>query len=48
VKVDPKRYKVEMENDQVRVLRAKCGPREKGVLREHGLNRVIVFLKRSG
>ncbi len=35
VKVDPKHYKVELENDQVRVLRVKYGPREKSVMHEH-------------
>lgn len=44
VKVDPKRYKVEMENDQVRVIRARYGAKELGVLHEHGLNRVVTFL----
>jgi len=41
---DPKRYKLEFENDQVRVIRARYGPREKGALHEHSLNRVVVFL----
>lgn len=44
VKVDPKRYHVEWENDQVRVLRARYEPHEKGVLHEHSLNRVVTFL----
>lgn len=44
VRVDPERYKVEFENPQVRVLRARYGPRETGVLHEHILNRVIVLL----
>ena len=44
VKVDPRRYKVELENDQVRVIRARYGPHEKGVMHEHTLNRVVVFL----
>ncbi len=44
VKVDPKHYKVEMENDQVRVVRARYGPHEKGVLHEHALPRVVVYL----
>ncbi len=44
VKVDPKRYKVEMENDQVRVIRARYGPHDKGVLHEHALNRVVTYL----
>jgi len=44
VKVDPGRYKVEFENDQARVLRARYGGRETGVLHEHGPDRVIVYL----
>lgn len=44
VRVDPGRYKVEFENDQVRVLRVRYGPREAGVLHEHILNRVVVPL----
>jgi len=44
VKVDPIRYKVEFENPQVRVLRARYGPHEAGVVHEHILNRVTVFL----
>jgi quercetin dioxygenase-like cupin family protein len=35
VKVDPKHYKVEFENDQVRVLRITYGPKEKSVMHEH-------------
>nr|NIR51506.1 hypothetical protein [candidate division KSB1 bacterium]NIS26908.1 hypothetical protein [candidate division KSB1 bacterium]NIT73741.1 hypothetical protein [candidate division KSB1 bacterium]NIU27639.1 hypothetical protein [candidate division KSB1 bacterium]NIU94275.1 hypothetical protein [candidate division KSB1 bacterium] len=34
-KVDPKHYKVEFENDQVRVLRISYGPGEKSVMHEH-------------
>ena len=44
VRVDPKHYKIEFENDQVRVLRARYGPREAGPMHEHVLNRVTVFL----
>ena len=44
VKLDPKRYKVEFENDQVRVIRAHYGPHESGPLHEHMLPRVTVFL----
>ena len=44
LKVDPMRYKVEFENDQVRVVRAKYAPRDKGVMHEHVLPRVAVFL----
>jgi len=35
VVVDPKHYKVELENDQVRVLRIKYGPRDKSVMHGH-------------
>jgi quercetin dioxygenase-like cupin family protein len=35
VQVDPKHYKVEIENDRVRVLRIKYGPREKSVMHGH-------------
>jgi quercetin dioxygenase-like cupin family protein len=44
VKIDPKHYKVELENDQVRVIRAHMGPHESVPLHEHTLNRVTVFL----
>ena len=43
VKVDPKHYKVEFENDQVRVLRITYGPHEKSVMHEHP-NALAVFL----
>lgn len=42
-KVDPKHYKVVLDNDQVRVLRAKYGPHEKSVMHEHPAS-VAVFL----
>ena len=44
VNVDPKHYKVELENEQVRVLRIHYGGHEKGALHEHILNRVVVYL----
>ena len=44
VKLDPKRYKVELENDQVRVIRAHMGPHESVPMHAHTLNRVTVFL----
>jgi len=43
VKADPKHYKVEIENDRVRVLRIHYGPGEKSVMHEHPAN-VAVFL----
>jgi hypothetical protein len=35
VKVDPRHYKVEFEDSQIRVLRIRFGPREKSVMHEH-------------
>jgi hypothetical protein len=44
VKVDPQHYKVEFENEFVRVLRVRFGPGEKGATHEHILNRVVFYL----
>ena len=44
VKVDPKHYKVEMENDHVRVIRFQNEPHGRIPLHEHTLDRVQVFL----
>ena len=46
VKVDPKHYKVEFENNQVRVLRIIYGPHEKSVMHGHPAG-VAVFLTDS-
>ena len=43
VKVDPKHYKVEFENDRIRVVRAKYKPGEKSVMHSHPES-VAVFL----
>lgn len=43
VKVDPKHYKVEFENERVRVLRVNYAPGEKSVMHQHPAN-VAVFL----
>ena len=43
VKVDGKHYKVEFENDEVRVLRITYGPHEKSVMHDHPAS-VAVFL----
>jgi quercetin dioxygenase-like cupin family protein len=43
VKVDPKHYQVEFQNDRVRVLRIKYGPNEKSIMHSHPAN-VAVFL----
>src|SRR3954463_5818841 len=42
--VDPRHYKIDLENDQVRVLRVHYDPRDAGVQHEHILNRVVVYL----
>jgi quercetin dioxygenase-like cupin family protein len=44
VKVDPKHYKVEFENPQVRVVRVHFPPGEGAPLHEHVLNRVVCYL----
>src|ERR1017187_4754494 len=46
VKVDPKHYKVVIDNDRVRILRAKYGPHEKSVMHEHPAS-VAVFMMDS-
>ena len=46
VKVDPKHYKVEFENSQVRVLRIKYDPHDKSVMHRHP-NAVAIFLSDS-
>jgi quercetin dioxygenase-like cupin family protein len=43
VKVDPNHYKVEFENDQVRILHVTYGAHEKSVMHEHP-GAVAVFL----
>ena len=42
VTADPKHYKVEIENDEVRVLRVTYGPHEKSAMHSHPAN-VAVF-----
>ena len=44
VAVDPAHYKVEFENDQVRVLRISYGPGEKSVMHSHPAG-VAIFMK---
>jgi hypothetical protein len=44
LKIDPKDYKLEFENDQVRVFRNRIGPNGTVPMHEHTLNRVNVFL----
>jgi hypothetical protein len=42
--VDTRHYEIDLENDQVRVMRVHYGPRETGAEHEHILNRVVVYL----
>jgi quercetin dioxygenase-like cupin family protein len=44
VKIDPKHYRVEFENPQVRVLRVKIEGHGVTPMHEHSVNRVTVFL----
>jgi quercetin dioxygenase-like cupin family protein len=46
VKVDPKHYTVEFENDKVRVVRIEYAPGEKSVMHGHPAS-VVVFLNDS-
>ena len=46
VTADPEHYKVEFENDRVRVIRITYGPGERSVMHEHGPG-VVVFLNDS-
>jgi hypothetical protein len=43
VKVDPKHYKVEFENDQVRVLRVHFGPHEKSVMHDRAAGVAVLL-----
>src|ERR1700680_4612662 len=47
-KVDPKHYKVEFENDQVRVLRISYGPHEKSVMHSHPAGLVVYLTDARG
>lgn len=44
LKIDPKQYKLEFENDQVRVFRVKMGPHASSPMHEHTLKRVVTYL----
>ena len=44
VKVDPKHYTLEFDNEQTRVMRVRFGPKEKGVEHEHTFSNVVVYL----
>jgi hypothetical protein len=42
--VDAKHYKIEFENEQVRILRVHYDPHDKGQEHEHILNRVVLYV----
>ena len=42
--VDPVHYKIDFENENVRVTRVRIGPRESTPLHEHSLNRIVIYL----
>ena len=44
LKVDPKHYTLEFDNEQTRVMRVRFGPKEKGVEHEHTFSNVVVYL----
>jgi hypothetical protein len=44
LKVAPKNYKLEFENDQVRVIRVHIGPHQSVPMHDHTVNRATVFL----
>ncbi len=44
LKLDRKHYKLEFENDQVRVVRVRFGPKESIQMHEHQLGRVVFYL----
>jgi quercetin dioxygenase-like cupin family protein len=43
LRVDPKDYKLELENNQVRVTRVKIDPRQSVPMHEYTLNHVVVY-----
>jgi len=42
--VDPKHYRLDFENNDVRVTRVKIDPKDSTPLHEHSLNRVVIYL----
>lgn len=44
LEIDPKHYKIEFENDQVRVFRVKIGPHAATPMHEHTLKRIVAYL----
>ena len=47
LKVDPKHYRLVLENDAVRVVRVNFGPLENGVVHQHVRNYFVVYMTRQ-
>lgn len=47
IKVDPKHWTLELENDYVRVARVRFGPLEKGVRHQHVRNYLVVYMNQQ-
>ena len=47
LKVDPKHYQLELENDHVRVVRVRFGPLENGVVHQHVRNYLVVYMTKQ-
>ena len=47
LKVDPNHYRIELENERVRVVRVRFGPLENGVVHQHVRNYVVVYMTKQ-
>jgi hypothetical protein len=47
LKVDPKHYHLELENDHVRVVRVRFGPLENGVVHQHVRNYLVAYMTKQ-
>lgn len=47
LKIDPKHYALELENDHVRVVRVRFGPLENGVVHQHVRNYLVVYMTKQ-
>jgi mannose-6-phosphate isomerase-like protein (cupin superfamily) len=47
LKVDPKHYRLVLENDDVRVVRVNFGPLENGVVHQHVRNYFVVYMTKQ-
>ena len=47
LKVDPKHYQLELENEHLRVVRVRFGPLENGVVHQHVRNYLVVYMSKQ-